>query len=221
MTLVDLIAQFRSDSDDRVAPYLSSDDDVTLWLNEAEEEAALRANLIHDATTAAVCSIAVTAGVNVYPLHEAVFDITNAYFTPAGSTNVITLGLTDRIEQDRVRPGWRRLTEEPRQAIQNDTNIELACLPSTAGTLALECYRAPLDKMANDADSPEIGRAHHRHLVLWALHRHYSRPDADIFNPQGASKAETEFTRVFGLRPDADLRRSFQANRPMFNKSVW
>ena len=221
MTLQELIDQFRTDSDDSVSPYLSSDEDVTLWLNEAEEEAALRANLIHDSSTTAVCTIAVTAAVSVYPLHEAVFSITNAYFTATGSTDVLTLDLTDRIEQDRLSSDWRTRSELPSSLIVEDTKVRLTCLPSVAGTLAIECYRAPLNKIASLAASPEIGRAHHRHLVQWALHRCYSRPDAQIHDPDMAAKAEAEFTRVFGLRPDADLRRSFHANRPMFNKAVW
>lgn len=36
-----------------------------------------------------------------------------------------------------------------------------------------------------------------------------------------ADKALAEFTRVFGLRPDADYRRFTQANRPNCNKAVW
>ena len=38
MTLQQLIDQFRSDVDDRIATYLFSDADVIGWLNEAEEE---------------------------------------------------------------------------------------------------------------------------------------------------------------------------------------
>lgn len=222
MTLDELIAQFRVDSDDLETDFLSSDLAVTGWLNEAVEEAAIRARLIHDTTTAAVCSIAVTAGLNSYALHSAIIDITRATFTATGSTEEVELDLTDRIEQDRVYPGWRTRTDVPRQAIQNDTTLQLGCLPSTDGTIALECYRLPLALIEDRAsEEPEIGRIHHRHLVQWALHRCYSRPDAEVFNPGKAAAALAEFTRVFGIRPDADYRRSSQANRPQHNKAVW
>jgi len=222
MTLAELIAQFRSDTFDLELPYLSSDADATAWFNEAEQEACVRANLIHDDTTPAVCSIAVTSGVRTYALHPAVIDITRASFTPTGSTTESILHLTDRVEMDRLYSDWRTRVDLPRQAIQTDTKLTLGCLPSTSGTIALECYRLPLVNIEDQvSESPEIGQIHHRHLIQWAQHRCYSRPDAEIFNPNKSATALAEFTRVFGLRPDADYRRTSQANRPHGNKAVW
>lgn len=222
MTLEELIAQVRVDSDDLESDYLSTDANITAWLNEAEQEACIRARLIHDETTSAVCSIAVTAGVRTYALHSAIIDIDRASFTATGSTTENVLSLTDRVEMDRLYSDWRTRVDVPRQAIQNDTTFQLCCVPSTAGTIALECYRLPLVNIEDQgSEEPEIGRIHHRHLVQWALHRAYSRPDAEIFNPNKAATALAEFTRVFGLRPDADYRRACQANRPNCNKAVW
>lgn len=220
MELSELIAQVRVDSDDLVAGYLSSDENITAWLNEAEQEACIRARLIHDTSTPAVCTIAATAGVSVYPLHPAIIDITRAEFTPSGATQAEKLYLTDMVELERIYPDWRKYTDTPRYAIQNDTTIQLVCKPSMGGVLALECNRLPLKNIEDQSnESPEIGRIHHRHLVQWALHRAYSRPDAEIFNPNKAAIALAEFTRVFGLRPDANYRRSSQANQPHFNKA--
>lgn len=222
MTLEELIAQFRVDTNDLVAPYLSLDPNITAWLNEAEQEAAIRARLIHEVALPAVCSINVTAGVSTYPLHAAVLEITRAAFLPTGASADCELHLTDRIEQDRTHAGWRTKVDIPSQAIQTDTTLQLGCLPRTGGTIALECYRLPLKNIEDNAsESPEIGRVHHRHLIQWALHRCYSRPDAEINDPGRAAKAEFEFTRVFGLRPDADYRRASQANLPQNNKAVW
>lgn len=221
MTLAELISQFRTDSDDVQAGALSLDGDVKLWLNEAVEEAAIRANLIHEADNTAVCEISIDAGTSTYPLHDAVIDITRADFTPTGSTESINLTLTDRVEQDRTRSDWRTTTDVPRELIQLDTSVRMGCIPSVAGLLKIECHRLPLASMAEDDDTPEIGRVHHRHLVHWALHRCYMRPDAEVHDPGRAAVALSEFERYFGLRPDADLRRSFQANVPMHNKAVW
>ncbi len=222
MELAELIAQVRVDSDDLQAPYFSSDANITSWLNEAEQEACIRSRLIHDVATPAVCSIAVTAGTSVYTLHSSIIDITRAGFTATGSTTEQELFLTDITELDRIYPGWRQESDLPRYAIQSDTTLRLACTPSTNGVIALECHRLPLKNIEDQTtESPEIGRIHHRHLVQWALHRAYSRPDAEIFNPNKAATALAEFTRVFGLRPDADYRRATQANRPHRNLAIW
>ena len=222
MTLEELIAQFRSDTFDLELPYLSSDANVTSWLNEAEQEACIRASLIHDTTTATVCNITVTAGVSVYSLHQSIISITRAAFTPMSSTTEEKLYLTDMVELERIYPDWRKYTDLPRYAIQNDTTLQIACKPSTDGVIAMECYRLPLVNIEDQgSESPEIGRIHHRHLVQWALHRCYSRPDTETFNPGKSATALAEFTRVFGLRPDADYRRASEANRTHSNKAVW
>ena len=62
MTLEELIASFREDSTDKLEPYLWEDETVTRWLNEAQDEAAVRGRLLLDDSTPAVTQIAVTAG---------------------------------------------------------------------------------------------------------------------------------------------------------------
>lgn len=222
MDVAELISQFRTDSDDLKEAYLSSTVDVKKWLNEGEEEAAIRARLIYEADNAAVCVIAVTAGLMSYALHPSVLDITRATFTPTGTTTPWPLAITDRIERDRMDAGWRTITKRPEHLIQDDTRVTLGYIPDTNGELRIECYRLPLMLMEDRTDeSPEIGRIHHRHLVQWALHRCYSRPDAEVFNPGKAAIALAEFTKNFGLRPNANYRRNYQANTPMHNKAVW
>lgn len=220
MTLDELIAQFRSDTDDLTPDYLSSDLQVTGWLDEAQEEAAIRKSLLHESTDPAICQIAILPGVRSYRLHKMVTLITYAQFVATGATQACVLTATDRMTLDAARPGWRSLAGEPRAYIQNDTTIDLDYLPTEAGILTIEAYRVPVMSIA-DSDEPEIASTHHRHLIQWALHRCYSRPDAEVHDPKRADRALSEFTRYFGIRPDADLLRTHQANRPSHNTAIW
>jgi len=220
MTLEEAIAAFRVDTHDLAAPYLSSDAEVTAWLAEAQDEAAVRANLLFEASNAAMCEIAIQAGVMTYPLHSAVVTVTYAEFTPTGSTQAQDIDLTDRVAMDRDYPGWRAKTDTPSRMIVDQTTVQMGCKPSTAGTLRMECYRLPLTSLV-DTEQFEIGAAHHRHLIQWALHKCYSRPDAEIHDAGRADKALMEFTRVFGIRPDAELRRNFYSNTPQHNQAYW
>ena len=79
----------------------------------------------------------------------------------------------------------------------------------------------PLKALENDTDKPELHESHHRHLVHWALHRAFSKPDSETIDPQRAAAAEAAFTRYFGHSPDADLRRSTRHDEVQTNKAFW
>lgn len=221
MTLEDLIAQFRADAFDEEAPYAFSDVSVTGWINEAEVEATLRRDLLHESEDADLCEIAVTAGEPRYDLHAKWARITDVFWEPDGGTAADRIRMVPikRSELDRIKPNWRTDEEDPpRYVIVEDKRLRLGCLPGAAGTLYLEGYRMPLEDMSEDADVPEIGDAHHRHLVAWALHKAYSRPDTEIENPQRAASALADFEAHFGPRVNADMLRDTEST-PTFVKA--
>ena len=222
MTLEQLVAQFRVDAGDTIAnPYLFEDEWIAGWLTEATAEAAIRGRLLMEASNPAVCQIAVTAGVAVYPLHASLFELVHLRFTPTGASRSEPVKLVTREELERIRPRWRDDADRLEFAIQDDTRIQLVAPPTAGGILHIEGYRVPLKALANDNDKPEINSAHHHHLVHWALHRAFSRPDADTFDAGRAANAEAAFTRYFGPRPDSDLRRSTRSDEPHTNKAFW
>lgn len=222
MNLEQLIAQFRIDADDMQSPPLWESEWIAAWLTEAQAEAAIRARLLYEAADPAICEIAVTAGVATYPLHKSLYELAHLRFKPTGSTQSEPVHLKAREELDRIRPGWRdRTSTQPCFAIQDDTRITLVDRPSVAGTLYVEGYRRPLRELVNDNDKPEINEAHHIHLVHWALHRAFTKPDSETIDPQRAAAAEAAFTRYFGPSPDADLRRSTRHDEVQTNKAFW
>ena len=216
MSLDDLIDAFYSDVNDKADPHLTSREDVIRFLDEAEEEACIRSNLLFDQSTPAVCTIAVTANTGAYKTHSSVLNITKAYFTPTGGEES-ELIIIDRLELDRRERGWRTRIETPRYLIQDDVKIQLGCLPSTAGTLRIECYRLPLKSM-EDSDKPEIHRAHHRHLVKWVSYRAYATPDSELFDPARSARSLAEFEQQFGYHPGAKLKRNFETVTAMTNQ---
>jgi hypothetical protein len=221
VTLAQLIAQFRTDADDVATPVLFSDAAVTGWLNEAVDEAANRALLIHDVSTTAVCRITVTAGVAVYPVHTSVINITRCAFTPTDDENTeYEMQGSTEYEQDKLQPGWRKLEEVPSAFIHKDTSLRLNRLPP-AGVLDMEVNRLPLAAMVLTTDTPEIAARHHRHLVPWALFRAFSVPDSETLDPNRAALAEREFTKMFGIRPDATIQRASETSLPHGNASHW
>jgi hypothetical protein len=221
MTGDDLIADFRIVSQDNADPPLWADEAVLLWLDEGQQEAAIRARLLHESSDAAVCNIAVTATTAVYALHAALYEIDHIAFLAAGATTRTPLKLVSREELDRIRPDWRDKTGIPEFAIQTDKQLRLTPTPDAAGSVLLEGYRLPLVALDDGSKTPEINAAHHRHLVHWALHRAYGIQDADTFDKDRSDKAEKQFTDYFGPRPDADLRRSTRTDEVQHNQAFW
>ena len=208
MNLQALIAAFRVDAKDRADPPLFEEEDVIAWLNEAQDEAAVRARLLHESANATLCEIAVQAGVTVYVLHPSLYELDYLVFEPSDGSQARQVTLKSAGELDRSMPDWRRERGFVDHAVQDDKSLRLARVPAVGGVLRIEGYRLPLVAMAQDTDEPEIHRAHHRHLVDWALFRAFSVPDADTFDPVRAGKAEAAFSTYFGLPPDSDLRRT-------------
>lgn len=221
MNLEQLIKQFRIDADDLTEPHFWDAEWIAVWLTEAQAEAAVRGRLLYEAADPAVCQIAVAANAATPELHQSLFELVHLRFQPTGVATSSVLSIKAREELDRIRPGWRDETGTPRHAIQDDTRITLVPRPELAGTLHIEGYRVPLKALENDTDKPELHEAHHRHLVHWALHRAFSKPDSETIDPQRAAAAEAAFTRYFGPSPDADLRRSTRHDEVQTNKAFW
>lgn len=222
MTLEELMAQFRVDAqDNKGEPYLFSDEEVVVWFNEAQDEAAIRSRLLYETDLPALCTIPVLANTAVYPLHEAVDQIAHVAFVATGDTQVHHLDIMDRVELDRIDRDWRSRTGVPRYIVQDDTRLTVVPRPALPGVLTIEAYRLPLVRLQQEVDKPEIAAIHHIRLVDWAMFRAFSKPDGETMDPVRAKAGEDRFTKHFGMRPDADARRLASQNMPQHNKAYW
>lgn len=191
---------------DTTLPYLWQDEDIDDWLNEAQQEAAIRARLLRATPEShpALCEFSLTAGETAITVPDQLYEISHQEWNAGGERR--PLKLVSREWMDTTLPGWRAMpAAEPDYLVQDRQALEVVPAPSIDGAVLIEGYRLP-EPMDLDADEPRIPLAHHIHLVQWALHVGYSLPDAETFNPGKSQAAEAEFTRYFGARPDADLR---------------
>lgn len=223
MTLEDLIARYRTDSNDKRVPPFVTDDEVAAYLDEAQREAALRGRLIHESTDAAICRIPVVIGQSVYPLHPALYELDHCSFKEDGQEGRCNVALVSTEWLDANVRDWRDAQGKPQYAVQGDKDVRLIPQPTVAGALILEGYRFPLRSLTTEdlEAKPELGESHHAKLVLWVLHRAFSIPDSEFFDPSRANLAEGEFTRYFGLRPSSDLRRITREDVPQHVEAFW
>lgn len=233
MTLNELISRFRIASFDKVEPYFFSDEEVTMWLNDAEREACIRGRLIRDFDTVGVAELDMVANQAYYPLHDAFYEIEHIGYEYLPSLvsdyqDDKSLTLISQENMTAVNPYWRNKGEmhhlygnNLRYAVQYDKGVRLVPTPKFNGKLYVEGYRVPIKPMVSSDDSPEINAIHHEYLVQWALYRGFSVPDTETFDPNRAGMAEREFSRYFGERPDSDLRRITREDVPHTVESFW
>ena len=208
----DLIPEFRTQADDKKKPYLWGDTSVANWFNEAEREACIRAKLILDSDT-----FSVNAGELSLDLPALLHHIQYVELIAADGKRD-ELSATSRRVLDFEASNWRNTTERPDRYIHDQSSLTFSALPDADYEVYIEFFRLPAQDMGLD-DEPEIPLVHQDGLVDWVLFRAFSVPDADGFDPKRSAMAEEEFTKRFGPRPGADMRRRQQANRPHRNRA--
>lgn len=221
MTLKDLIRRFRVLTRDQYEPYFWKNEEITDWLNDAQEQACVRGRLLLEDADPALCVINLVPGQHTYPLDKRVYELVDVRIKTGSNTmvepKIVSRGWLDTNVRDWREPGtWRNHCA--RYLIQNETSVRIVPTPQEAGTLSIEAYRLPMASMQDDADEPEIHQASHEHLIQWALHRAYSVSDAEVFDAQRSALAEMNFTAYFGLLPDADMRRITREDTPQVNQ---
>ncbi len=220
MTLADMIRRFRVLAKDAFMPYRAQDVDVTDWLNDAQAQACVRGRLIREDALPEVCRIALTPGQHTYPLHASAYEIIDLRLLPASGGRSRPMRLVSRELLNAEQPEWRDDTCPATQAIQDDTSIRVVGGFQAGDVLALECYRLPVQPMQDESEEPEIHQAHHEHLIQWALHKAFSIPDSELFDPGRAALAEEAFTAYFGPLPDSDMRRATRTDVVHHNRAI-
>lgn len=217
MNRADLISAFRTRADDVTEPQLWSDDEVALYLSEAEAEAAVRARLIKDGTTPAVTVIAVTASAQDYPLHESILDIDRAKL----DSQQRPLERRTIAELDATCPGWESKTGTPRFFVEDNGHIRLVPQPAVADTLRLTVYRLPLEPLKAEDSEPEIHGKYHYRLIDWALRCAYMKPDSETLDKVKAGEYGALFDASFGIKRDANVERKQREAVPTIVKMHW
>lgn len=219
MTLEDLIRRFRTLAGDTKAPQFWKDTDITDWLNDAQVQACVRGRLLLEDANPAMCVIDIEADRHTYPLHRKLYELVHVSFKPVNG-RPSRLKVTSREWLDanfrnwRSADDWHHMDCGARYVIQGETSLRIVPVPGEMGVLTIEAYRLPAVVMSAPGHEPEIHEASHEHLIQWALHKAFSVPDSEAFDPQRATKAEDAFTAYFGPLPDSDMRRIAREDTP-------
>lgn len=214
MTLTELISAFRNLTFDiRPEKYLWSDEEVTLYLNEAEREASQRANLIYDEINPEVVDVTIDSGASLVELNETIF-----YIDRVALEDGSVLERTTRDYLDEEVPGWSVITSsKPSKffVIEGIASEVLYVVPKPveAVNLKLSVYRTPLAPMESPDDEPEIHPRYHFRLIDWALNLAYRKEDSETKDLDKAERHAAAFAMSFGLGVNENVRRMRRRTR--------
>lgn len=197
MTLEELIALYRADAFDQAVPYFCSDELLTLYANEAQDEACRRGQLLRDSISP-MCHIAYAAGAEHIALDHRIIRILRA------SADGYPARLSSLDDMDAMVANWQRNAPQgcPTHLVSGLSTGALFLWPRPAvdGTVMLTVQRLPLKRLANDTDKPEIRPELHAALVNWILFRAYGRQDSELYNDQKSMLALSRFEAEFGRK---------------------
>lgn len=197
MTLQELIALYRAEVLDMTEPYFSSDELLTIYANEAQDEACRRGKLLVDSDDA-MCVIPYLSGSASVPLDSRIVNIERARI---GGWMIATV---DVKQMDAGVPYWQESEGRgvPTRLVLGLTNDRAYFWPRPAddGVLRLTVQRLALQRMASMSDQPEIRQEAHPALVEWMKYRTYTRQDSELFNQQQATVALGNFEAEFGRK---------------------
>ncbi|MFZ7337258.1 DUF6682 family protein [Comamonas jiangduensis] len=200
MNLKELIALYRAQAFDKVEDYFCSDEELTIYANEAQEEACRRGQLLVS-SSAPLCTVAFQAGAESVKVSDRIILIKRAFVDAAPVISV------DVERMDAMHPGWQFQEQQgsPSALVTGLASCELYFWPRPreAGTLRMTVQHLPLKPMrlaTCERDCPEIRPELHKGLVDWMLYRAYSREDTDLYNDTKALLALKRFEDEFGRK---------------------
>jgi hypothetical protein len=203
MNAVQLMDYFRSQVRDDVAPYLWSDDEVLVYMNEAQNMFVRLTNGIYDVSSEAA-RVMVDAGQAYSALHPAVLEIRKAYYVNPDTgrkreLKVVGLGgLSSLTSYDYGVTKNAGLDDTPGPVDyvvvgEERGKVRWINTPTENAVVQLAVARLPLVQITRTQRELEVSSEHHVSLVDWMKRLAYSKQDGDAFDPKAAAEAESKF----------------------------
>jgi len=190
-TAGDLVALFRAEVSDQVAPYLWPDPEAYAFASDAQVRFCEKTNGIADATSTA-CELETVAGDAEYlELHPSIKKVRAATRGDTGRPIEI-VNFEDTLARSMFFDG----RSGPVRALVIGEQGNLARpwpVPSEAITIKLMVFRLPLNTLTKAADKLEVAAEHRQGLLHWMKFRAYAKQDAETYDQQAADRHGAAF----------------------------
>lgn len=187
MNSTTLLEYWRSQVVDETRRYLWSDDEVFVYMNEAQNMLCRETQGVSDATTPEVVSVPVETGEIFANVHESILTFRQAVLVSTG----LKLDIKNHTEIDR----WDNTTGSIRQMIVGLENhkVRWGYTPAVDDEVTLLVFRLPLTTIDDFDQELEVEAKHHASLTYWMSHLAYLKQDTETFDKQASDRAKSNF----------------------------
>lgn len=187
MNSTGLLDYWRSQVVDKLRPYLWSDDDAFVYMNEAQLEFCRLTQGIADATSTDVCTIPVATGEITAECHPAILTFRNASLASTGSN----IDIKNHTEVKRWTNQAGNITQMIVGLERNLVRWNYA--PTVDDEVNVLVYRLPLTDITGVEQDFEIESMHHASLAFWMEHLCFLKHDTETYDKARSDKAKAEF----------------------------
>lgn len=193
---------FRSDVVDFKEPYLWSDDEVWLYMNDAYRRFVRLIGGVTDHMDVDIVTGEAEAEVSPSILKFLEVRLQNDPVTQKKLTviNFTDMPLSQQLDYNNIRSLYLNPQPGPVDyVIVGDRNrrrgiVTWVQTPLVDDTARMFVYRLPLVTIDRDGlDFDDVGEEHHEAFLLWMKHRAYSKQDAECFDRTKAAENKTLF----------------------------
>lgn len=198
MTLVELIQDVRRQIDDVTEPYLWSDDEITDYLDEAEDALCEDALCLPDQE-----ELGYGTGTGWLDLPQYIVQIRAVFDADGRQVQLCNRAPWEElVDYDGdygmrvVNRAWLTTTDNRVRALVTDLRVDqvrLYPIPTVAGTLTLDVFRRPRESLTDRGELELTDRKHQRLVVIKACALAYGKHDAEAYNPQMAQALDAEY----------------------------
>lgn len=187
MNSTELLEYFRAQVVDEIRPYQWSDDEIIVFMNEAQLKFCRLTEGISDVSTPEVVNVPVTTGEILAETHPSILNFRMALLASTGRKVEIT-NHTDVVS-------WANYTGEVRQMIigMEENVVRWGATPAIDDEVNLMVFRLPLTDITDFDQDFEIHPKHHVSFVHWMKHLAYLKDDTEVFDKNASDKAKAQF----------------------------
>jgi hypothetical protein len=186
MDATELRDLFRIEMSDAIVPYLLSDPQVYVYLDDAQKQFCRWTEGIEDGRS---FTLSIQPNAEWYDTDASILKLRKV--TDAVTGRPVTLINTETVEDRGIRFDGRTGPLSVLVMGIEKHAVRAWPMPSLPATLALEVFRLP--RTIEAGDELEVDEQHHINLLMWAKHRAYGNEDSEIFHAARSEKFKQDF----------------------------